>query len=239
MTETEIIPETIKIPSGNYIMGLPECPPNANFHWIWHSGKEMNIPEFWLGKFPVTNKQFKVFLEERAAPPPVFIDKFGFNMDDQPVVAVTYHEAKAYCDWLSKRTGKVFRLPTDREWEYAARARSKDTRYNWGNSLDPSKMCFGGQEYPPKVGSFSPNTFGLCDMLGTIWEWCDDLFEEVSDGLVAIQKWERYGPKGNRVLRGGSYMCTNIPMTWIAYCHEDPPELSHESIGFRIVSDTD
>lgn len=227
----------IEIPAGEFTMGEPACPPNPGFYWRWHSGKICRVDSFRFAKDPVTNEQFRAYVRDTNAADPPFIDKPGFDNDRQPVVAVSWHEANAYCHWLSQRSGHPYRLPIDAEWEYAARGGREGTRFSWGDALDPQLACFGGARAPAPVGSFPPNGFGINDMTGNVWDWCSDRFKEVSDGLVPIQKHDNSGVEDNRVLRGGSFMTTNVLMLWVAYRHEDPPDLQHESIGFRVAMD--
>jgi formylglycine-generating enzyme required for sulfatase activity len=185
----------------------------------------------------VTNAQFREYIHDTNAPAPAFLNQSGFDDDLQPVVAVTWHEAVNFCRWLSEQTGQRFRLPTDCEWEYAARGGNESPRYAWGDALDPKLGCFGGAKAPARVGSFPPNRFGLNDMTGNVWDWCSDLYADVSGGLAPIQKIDNSNVADNRVLRGGSFMTTNLVTLWVAYRHEDPPDLRHESIGFRVAMD--
>src|SRR5690606_5945368 len=109
-----------------------------------------------------------------------WMDKPGYDDDDdQPVVNICWLDAKAYCDWLARKTGKPFRLPTDAEWEYAARGGADDTAaFPWGDELDASRAWFGGKDAPRPVASYPPNGFGLYDMIGNVWQWCEDRFED-------------------------------------------------------------
>ena len=218
-------------------MGEPACPPNPGFYWRWHTGQKHRVDSFALGKDPVTNEQYRAYLRDSDAAAPPFIDTPGFDNDRQPVVSVSWHDASAYCLWLSEQLGRSYRLPTDVEWEYAARGGRESTRFPWGDALDPQLACFGGAQAPAPVGSFPPNKFGLNDMIGNVWDWCSDRFNEVSLGLDPIQKPNDGNSDDNRVLRGGSFRTTNLLMLWVAYRHEDPPDLQHESIGFRVAMD--
>ena len=203
---TETIPgtersfEMVPIPGGTYTMGSPpsedkrsddEGPPH-----------EVAIAPFWMGKCEVTWEEYDEFAfsmdlkrkkregvdpakqppTERAAdavtrPTPPYADEtFGFGRKGQPVICITHHAAMEYCRWLSAKTGKVYRLPTEAEWEYACRAGTK-TAYSFGD--DPAKLedygwFVNNAEKPQPVGRKKPNPWGLHDMHGNVSEWCLD-----------------------------------------------------------------
>ncbi len=229
-----ILPDLATIPGGRLLMGRPKCPPRPGLVWIWHSGKSVRVPRFSLARTHVTNAEYRVFLADTGAPKPSHIDREGFNADRQPVIGISWDDATAYCAWLAAKTGRPYRLPRDAEYEYAARGGRSGTIFPWGDALDPRFACFGGHAAPRPVGSYPANGFGLHDMVGNVWAWCSEKFEEVSAGLKASNKPTGLDPAGNRVLRGGSYMTCHYLNLWIAYRHEDPPDLRHESIGFRL-----
>ena len=231
---TPLLPDLVSVPAGRVVLGLPSCPPRANFAWIWHTGKTVDVAAFQLARHHVTNAEFRVFVRDTGCTPPAHIDKPGFNADRQPVVGVSWDDATAYCAWLARRTRRLYRLPGDAEYEYAARGGRAGSIFPWGDALDPALACFGGQAAPRPVGSYPPNGFGLHDMVGNAWAWCRDRFEDVSAGVKAVNKPTGKDPAANPVLRGGSYMTCHYLNLWIAYRHEDPPDLRHESIGFRV-----
>jgi formylglycine-generating enzyme required for sulfatase activity len=224
----------VQIPKGVLTYGLPECPPNGNIHWRWHSGRKVEVAAFQLGKYAVTNAEYREYVKATGAPAPSHIDKAGFNDDKQPVGGISWDDARGYCKWLSAQTGKAFRLPSDAEWEYAARGGKEGTRFSWGESLDPRQACFGGTAAPVPVGMFPANGFGLHDMIGNVWQWCEDKYEDCSYGIKAKNNPTGKPTADNRVLRGGSYLTTNLLNLWIAYRHEDPMDLRHECLGFRV-----
>jgi len=229
-----LLPELVRIPAGRVTLGIPPCPPRAGFAWIWHSGQAVDLAAFQLGRYQVTNAEYRAFVRDHGYPAPSHIERPEFNADRQPVIGISWQDAVAYCAWLAQRTGLPFRLPTDAEWEYAAHGDRPDAIFPWGNALDPQFACFGGQAAPRPVGSFPANSFGLHDMIGNAWEWCSDRFEDVSAGVKAVNKPTGKDPAQNRVVRGGSYMTTHYLNLWVPYRHEDPPDLRHESIGFRL-----
>ena len=229
-----LLPDMVSVPAGQITLGIPACPPRANFAWVWHTGKTVPVVAFQLGRHQVTNDEYRVFVEATGRPGPAFINQPGFNAGRQPVVGVSWDDATAYCEWLAQRSGRPYRLPSDAEWEYAARGGRAGTIFPWGNALDPKCACFGGQPGPRPVGSYAPNGFGLHEMIGNVWEWCQDRFEDVSAGVKAVNHPTGRDPALNRVVRGGSFQTCHYLNLWIAYRHEDPPDLRHESIGFRV-----
>ncbi len=229
-----IEPELIAIPAGRHEFGQPVCPPNANIHWRWFTGHPVEVAAFHLAKYPVTNAEYRCYLADSDAPAPSHIDTLGFNGDRQPVVGLSWEDAQSYIRWLNGRTGKAYRLPTDAEFEYAARGGRIGTRFPWGDDLDPRYACFGGEAAPAPVGSYPLNGFGLADMVGNAWQWCEEKYEDVSRGITSRNTPTGKDPATNRVLRGGSFLTTHMLNLWIAYRHEDPADLRHECLGFRL-----
>jgi len=211
-------------------MGVPLCPEGMGIYHRWHSGKRMAVHEFELGVFPVTVGQYSCFRHDVTR-----LQQLSENTDrDKPIGNVSWDDARAYCAWLFRKTGKAYRLPTDAEWEYAARGGRAATRYPWGDELDDRHAWYGGRSGPITVGTFEPNGFGFYDMTGNVLEWCEDRFNDVGGGLPAKNGSAAADPADNRVLRGGSFLSTNHLSLWIAYRHEDPPDTRHPCIGFRV-----
>ena len=124
-----------------------------------------------MGKYPVTFEQYDNFCELTGREKP---DDASFGRGNRPVINVNWHDAVAYCEWLSAQTGRSFDLPTEDQWEYACRA-GTTTAYNWGDEWDRAKANGDnavGKTTP--VGSYPPNAFGLYDMHGNVWEWMKD-----------------------------------------------------------------
>jgi formylglycine-generating enzyme required for sulfatase activity len=124
---------------------------------------------------------------------------------------LSWHDAKAYAVWLSEQTGHECRLPTEAEWEYAARA-GTETKYWWGNEGSHEYMNFGftasGKdkwEYTSPVGSFAKNPFGLYDMNGNVWEWCEDSWHENYNGAPTDGSAWKNSNENRSLLRGGSW----------------------------------
>lgn len=231
------VPTMIPLPAGTFTMGLPECPADAPLARKWHSGRVVAVPAFELGARPVMNGEYRDYTRATGAEPPKSMTTPGLDAEDQPVGGASWLDATGYCEWLSAQTGRHYRLPTDAEWEYAARGGQMGWAFPWGQELGPDRAWYGGQPATKPAGSYPPNGYGLYDMCGNIWEWCADLFSEVSEGLAATNTPTGKDARTNRVLRGGSYLTKDVLNLWVAYRHEDPPDLRHECIGFRMALD--
>jgi formylglycine-generating enzyme len=220
--------------------------------------------DYLLGIHDVTRGQFRKFIEATnykiqpaivALPPGKFTWlNCGFTQEDtHPVVIVSWNDAVAYAKWLSKQDGQKYRLPTEAEWEYACRAGSK-TRYNFGdaeedfakhgNVRDASfrkemGLRYGiaasdGYAYTSPVGSFKPNSWGLYDMHGNVWQWCSDGDRKYGNEAVT----DPIGPgKGERMLRGGSWGERYIDFNRSAFRNSGLPESRSSDIGFRLALD--
>jgi len=172
--------------------------------------------------------------------------------DSHPVLCVSWNDARAYAQWLSKKAGKRYRLPTEAEWEYAARAGSTASRY-WGD--DPAQACrfanvadqsrfqtwgFGqkhectdGHYFTAPAGGYAPNRFGLYDMLGNVWEWTEDCWNASYAGAPADGSAWLAGDCGQRVLRGGSW--STVPRyARSATRYKNPADYRDNLTGFRL-----
>lgn len=165
--------ETVTIKSGSFLMGSPE---DEKGHFGDESPQHrVTIDyDFEMGKYPVTNKQYGLFLDAHPDhPKPAFWDNPKFNQPDQPVVGVSWYDAQAFAEWAGGR------LPTEAEWEYACRAGST-TRYHFGDDEDQlGEYAWYGENSESTthpVGEKLPNKWGLYDMHGNVWEWTDDIW---------------------------------------------------------------
>jgi formylglycine-generating enzyme required for sulfatase activity len=190
---------------------------------------------YYLGVTEVTMGQYRRFKADHQVPG----SADEFNKDDRPVAHVNWHEARAFCAWLSeqpdeKEASRVYTLPTEAQWEWAARAGTTTTRYfgdtdkgqadyTWFNvtyTTNPKNESNGRGRQP--VGKLKPNAWGLYDMLGNVWEWCDDRRGDEATGEVR-----------DPVMRGGSWRSGAFHCTAVAH---DPgsPEQRGDNIGFRV-----
>jgi formylglycine-generating enzyme required for sulfatase activity len=168
-----------------------------------------------LGKYEVTRAEFAAFVEASGHRTAGDWRNPGFNQTDRdPVVNVTWDDAQAYVAWLSRTTGKTYRLPTEAEWEYAARAGTATARY-WGDSRadacrhanadDAAFGCSDGFKHTAPVGQFRSNGFGLHDMLGNVWEWTADCWNADHSGAPANGQARLSGDCARHTVRGGSW----------------------------------
>ncbi len=169
----------------------------------------------------------------------------GLGRGNKPVIDVTWIHAKAYTIWLSGKTGKEYRLLSEAEWEYAARAGTK-TPYWWGPAANHEysnygkDKCCGSEvrgrdqwEMTAPVGSFPPNAFGIHDMLGNVWEWVEDCWQETYDVTPRDGAPTKDGNCNVRVMRGGAWSSMPVKLR-VAHHDAYPPDDRGEFIGFRI-----
>lgn len=261
-------PEMVVIPSGSFAMGSPGS--EAGRDDDEGPVHRVNVAAFALGKTEVTRGQFAAFVkktEYSAGDKCWTLDggkveerdgnwqELHYAQDDSyPVGCLNWKDAQAYTEWLSRMTGKKYRLPTEAEWEYAARGNTRTARY-WGDKPDEActyanvadktaqaqirgasswsvHKCSDGFDYTAPTGSFEANAFGLKDMLGNVWEWTEDSYHDSYEGAPTDgSAWQGDGAK--RVLRGGSW--NNAPRNVRAAVRNGyKPKLRFSFFGFRV-----
>ena len=273
-------PPLVKVPAGTFVMGssLAEIAREGLDEWYFTDERpQHNVTiskELAMGEYPVTRGEFSEFVldtghelkgclffangkwvndEKRSWRNP------GYIQDDKhPVVCVSFDDTQHYVQWLSKKTGKAYRLPSEAEWEYAARAGSTTSRF-WGDGRDEACQfanvgdlfgagrlrwnknnkyrvfqCSDGYAYTSPVGSFKPNAFGLYDMLGNVFQWVQDCYHDDYKGAPTDgSAWTDAKCEG-RAQRGGSW--SNGPWsTRSAERNGGPPNIRNIDIGFRVV----
>jgi uncharacterized protein (TIGR02996 family) len=188
------------IPPGTFLMGSPPNDPDRRDYETQH---RVTLTEgFCMGVHPVTQAQWQAIMGDNPS---------GFKGDTLPVETVSWDDCQEFVEMLGQRTGERFRLPTEAEWEYACRA-GTTTAYSTGDGLDALKRAgwcsydgkYRGAEETRPVGQFEPNAWGLYDMHGNVYEWCQDRYGP-------YEKQDQKDPKGStngtdRVLRGGSWL---------------------------------
>ena len=195
---------------------------------------EVHLRAFRLARHDLTFEQFDTYARATGAPLP---DDAGWGRGNRPVVNITWNEAQAFIAWLDARTGRHFRLPSEAEWEYAARAGTK-TLYPWGDADDPSRRNgVGSVGRTTPVGSYPPNAWGLYDMIGNSWQWIEDCWHDRYTGAPADgSAWEEAAcPR--RVMRGGSW--DNDP-TWLRVADRASfgVEERMDGVGLRLAEDS-
>ncbi|MFP5260503.1 MAG: formylglycine-generating enzyme family protein [Blastocatellia bacterium] len=221
-------PEMVTIPEGNFLMGCDAGAANERpAHRVW-------LARFAIARFALTNRLYGIFLEETLNQPPPGWGDERFNHPDQPVTSVSWFDAVRYCAWLAARTGKAYRLPTEAEWERAARGGTQGTLYTWGDeppACQPgySRLWHSG---PERVGGRPPNGFGLYDISENVHEWCADWYDD-----RYYHRSPSRDPRGaasgkRRSSRGGSWR-HQIKITRVAARSSIPPEFRYSDYGFR------
>lgn len=223
------------IPAGSFRMGCDTGRDEEKpVHRVWVDAFEMAV-------FQVRNRDWAVFMQATGHPEPRNWNDPDFAHPDQPVVAVSWIEAARYCEWLSGVAGRRYRLPTEAEWERAARGGREDELYPWGNDA-PAEwpeyvQRWGGEvKAPLPVGQGTPNSYGLFDVSENIHEWCADWFDR--DYYAASPERNPRGPATGtrRASRGGSWR-HQIKVSRSAARSSIPPEFEYADYGFRVVRD--
>ena len=225
-------PEMVVVPAGTYMMGSPEETYEMPIHRV-------TIGEpFAVGKYEVTFAEWDACVADGGCyghrP-----DDEGWGRGNRPVMDVDWNQVQTYVMWLNEKTGKGYRLLSEAEWEYVARAGSGTRKYSWGNEVGRNRANCGecgsrwdGKQTAP-VGSFGANGFGLHDVHGNVWEWVEDCWNGTYAGAPADgSAWEQ-GDCNTRVLRGGSWLLVprylrSASRFW------DPAGDRLNEVGFRV-----
>ena len=221
--------EMVNLPGGTFSMGSPD-------NEAGHSNDEspqhrVTISGFAIGKYEVTQAQWKAVMGTNPS---------NFNGDDLPVESVSWNDAKEFCRMLSQMTSKAYRLPTEAEWEYAARAGSPGPYAGELDAIAWYGKNSGGKTHP--VGQKKPNAFGLFDMHGNAWEWCEDVWHDNYNGAPTDgSAWLSGGESGRRVVRGGSWSVNDAfardseAVARAAVRYGDLSDTLSTAVGFRLV----
>ncbi|WGV23156.1 bifunctional serine/threonine-protein kinase/formylglycine-generating enzyme family protein [Halotia branconii] len=220
--------EMVAIPGGTFMMGSPTVEGDADER----PQHQVTIEPFLIGKFPVTQAQWRVVAALPKVKQTLNPHPSKFKGVNRPVENVSWHEAVEFCVRLSQKTGRKYRLPSEAEWEYACRA-GTTTSFHFGETITPDLVtCSSSDTYSvdtktryrketTDVGSFLvANAFGLYDMHGLVWEWCADAWHNNYHGAPADGSvWEVGGDVHRRVLRGGSWsfsaeLCRSASRSW-------------------------
>ncbi|MBD2454715.1 SUMF1/EgtB/PvdO family nonheme iron enzyme [Nostoc sp. FACHB-87] len=226
--------EMVQIPGGTFMMGSPEGEGDSDEK----PQHKVRVPEFFMGKYAITQAQYQAIMSENPS---------YFKGEKRPVETVSWDDAVEFCKKLSEKTGRTYRLPSEAEWEYACRANTK-TPFYFGETITPELVNYNG-EYPygaaPKgknrgettnVGIFPANPFGLYDMCGNVYEWCQDVYNEnYQDAPEDGSAWLTGKDNNTKLLRGGSWI------SYARYCRSavrdwDTRVLRYAYVGFRVVA---
>lgn len=242
-----ILSEMIKIPAGSFIMGTNIHRPNERpIHTV-------NLTSFEIAAYELSNQEFELFVKdtnyitqaERDSSPITWRSYFLPGRENYPVVLVSWQDAVAYCDWLSEVTGEKYRLPTEAEWEYAARGGLVDQDYPFGAEINEELANFDTQternllsgvvlDYLQPVNSYGKNGYGLYNVAGNVAEWCLDWYDEhYYENYIAT---DPLGPeKGSfKVIRGGGW-ASDSNACRVSYRNFNSTSFSMPYLGFRLV----
>jgi formylglycine-generating enzyme required for sulfatase activity len=256
------LPETVLIPAGEFMMGTDEGGEDER------PVHPVALDAFHIGVHPVTAGQYSRFLRETGHRPPavyelpLIVVNGGREREqafralaapyawsdgtpqesrlDHPVALVKWEDAAAYCTWLSAITGHPVRLPTEAEWECAARGGAEGRRYPWGDTIDISRANYlADPSHRDRAGTtpvriYGPNPLGLYDAIGNVWEWVLDWYDR--DFYARSPRRNPRGPGlgAMRIVRGGGWPTSEPRMLTCSYRHKVPPDTYSYSIGFRI-----
>jgi formylglycine-generating enzyme len=231
-------PQLITIPAGAFLMGTSEAEaaraavPVADNELPPH---RVFVEAFYLSALQVTNAEYARFLAATSNTPPPHWNEADFSDPRQPVVAVSWFEAVTYCEWLSAQTGRTYRLPTEAEWERAARGGSESKLFPWGDDPPQSRPNYAERwlRGPEPVATAAPNAYGLLDMCENVHEWCSDWFS--ADYYAASPERNPQGsPAGERrSSRGGSWR-HHVKISRCAARSSIPPSFQYADYGFRV-----
>lgn len=231
-----LTPELVTIPAGTFSMGSPWNESGRSFSEA--PQHTVQVKSFELAKYPVTFEQWDGCVADGGCGAYQPIDQ-GWGRGRQPVINVSWDDAQAYLTWLSSKTRQVFRLPSEAEWEFAARAGTTTARY-WGEAIGSGNANCNGCGGPADlrraapVGSFKPNAFGLQDMLGNVWQLTQDCWRDnYRDAAADAAPWQGPATCAQRVVRGGSWIrdasfARSAERLWVA------PNDRNYTLGFRV-----
>jgi sulfatase modifying factor 1 len=217
--------ELIEIPAGPFWMGRDDGHPAER------PRHQVRLDAFAIARAPVTNVEYARFLASTRMPPPPWWGDPRFADPRQPVVGINWFEATAYCAWLSQEEGRPFRLPTEAEWEKAARGGLEGARFPWGDERPHA----AGFDRPPVVTDTPANPFGLVALSGVCHEWCLDWEDERYYSTSGEENPPGPARGTRRVSRGGAWRHQD-PWSGVAHRSSLPPALRYSDYGLRVVA---
>jgi formylglycine-generating enzyme len=220
------------IPGGEFLMG------QADGRDEERPVHRVSLAPFLLGRYQVTNADYDAFRRATGRPAPPFRFDPVFADSAQPVVAVSWLDAVAYCEWLSRESGSLFRLPTEAEWEFAARGGLEQCLYTWGNEPVTERAGYHDRwsSAPEPVGTSTANGYGLYDMCENVHEWCADWFDARYYEVSPIENPQGPPAGTRRASRGGAWR-HHIKIARCAARSSIPPEFRYADYGFRVACD--
>jgi formylglycine-generating enzyme required for sulfatase activity len=233
--DCESCPEMIVVRQGSFLFGSPTGEPGRHTNEPEALKTEI-VEKFYLSRYETTLAQWRQCFAEGGCSE--WLPPSGANDAEVPVAGISWNQALEFTHWLSDKTGYVYRLPREEEWEYAARATTDTARY-WGDELGKNHASCAAcgsvfdNKYPAPIGSFAPNEWGLHDMLGNLWEWvdaCDEVMLDEPGGSAIDQS----RPQGDCYLKGGSFATSPRSIRAAARGYY-PPDKAQANFGFRVL----
>jgi formylglycine-generating enzyme required for sulfatase activity len=225
------VPVTVDVPPGSFVMGSADRRPDES------PPHTVTVNRFRLGRTPVTNAQYASFVAAGRVQAPPWWRKPAFSASDQPVVGVTWFEACGYAEWLGETRGGSWRLPTEAEWERAARGGLARAATAWGDAWPAGVVPDGPLAGPWPAGRGKPNGYGLLDMGTIVHEWCLDWYAAAyyasspADTPAGPERGER------RSSRGGSWR-HHVRWSPPSARSSLPPGFRYADYGFRVLLET-
>jgi sulfatase modifying factor 1 len=223
-----------RIPEGWFQMGCDAGRDDEKpAHRVW-------VDAFELAAYQTTNAMYVRFLEDTRHPPPPLLNDPSFAHPEMPVVAVSWFDAVAYCDWLSCTFGKKYRLPTEAEWERAARGGMEGEAFPWGDCAPEDLPDYASRwkSGPEAVGLYAPNPYGLYNLGDNVHEWCSDWYDAAYYSVSPERNPQGLGSSSRRSSRGGSWR-HHIKVTRTSARSSIPPEFKYADYGFRVAAGGD
>jgi formylglycine-generating enzyme len=214
------LPALVAVPGGSLAMGSDHGRPDER------PRHNVDIAPFLFGRTPITRAEYACFIAATGAAVPPWWNDLAFGEPDQPVVGITWFEADAYATWL----GEGFCLPTEAQWEWAARGGLVDAATAWGDALPEGEVPRGLLPAPWRVAQGKPNGYGLLDISTIVHEWCSDWYLGAYDAPPAVESPQR------RASRGGSWR-HHVRWSPPSARSSLPPSFRYADYGFRVVRD--
>lgn len=226
-------PDMVSIPAGTFTMGCDPTRDNVGGGGCESDEqptRRVSIGAFQMAKTEVTFEQWDACATAGVC---IKADDAGWGRGKRPVINVSWNDVQVYLKWLSQQTGKRYQLPTEAQWEYAARA-NRNTAYPWGNTINCNNANYGQckTDRTKPVGTYSANNFGLHDTSGNVWEWVQDCYKDTYQGAPVNGAARSACTGSDRVLRGGSWYNDPQPLR-SAYRHGNTPDRRTNKLGFR------
>jgi len=222
-------PTLVAIPEGWFLMGSgsgQDC--ERPVHRVW-------IDAFLLAATQVSNAEYELFLRATGSQLPPFWREPNFNHPQQPVTGISWFDADRYCQWLSAQTGRGYRLPSEAEWERAARGNLEQNDFPWGNEPPQSRPDYTSrwQSGPERVARYEPNHFGIYNICDNVHEWSGDWYDP-NYYAISPDRNPRGPDRGQRkASRGGSWR-HHLKVARCSARSSIPPEFQYADYGFRI-----